>query len=235
MTAYLAHAIVAAPAAPGPATGLRDRPLRAIASGRLALWATEWERDAGLTREDAFAHHDLVARLCDGGPCLPVRFGTRLRDEAAARAALDAGADRFRAALDRVGERREVAVTLLWRDAPSPEGRGHAVASSGRAFLERKRAAGEVSAERRRTADALAARLEAELAADRADVRHESCPSAEVAVSLSLLAPKGEADALKARATSAVAGLDGVRGVVSGPWPPYSFTGEIGLGGGDGS
>jgi hypothetical protein len=44
---------------------------------------------------------------------------------------------------------------------------------------------------------------------------------------MSLLARKGEADALKARATAAVGAILGVRGVVSGPWPPYSFTEEL--------
>jgi len=47
---------------------------------------------------------------------------------------------------------------------------------------------------------------------------------------MSLLARKDEADALKARAITAVAALSGVRGVVSGPWPPYTFTEELGSG-----
>jgi hypothetical protein len=126
--------------------------LEQIAAGDLGLWATRWDDEPTLSRDDAFAHHDLVAVLCDAGPCLPVRFGTWLTDEAAARR---------------------------------------------------------------------------ELAVDQGDVRHESCPSAEVALSLSLLARRDEADALKARAMTAVAALEGVRGVVSGPWPPYSFTAEL--------
>ena len=84
-----------------------------------------------------------------------------------------------------------------------------------------------VTDDRRREAESLAVRLRSELAVDQADVRHESCPSAEVALTMSLLARKGEADALKARATGAVSAIEGVRGVVSGPWPPYSFTEEL--------
>ncbi len=87
-----------------------------------------------------------------------------------------------------------------------------------------------MTAERRKAAEAWAERLSVELAADQADVRHESCPSAEVALSMSLLARRDEADALKARATAAVGAIEGVRGVVSGPWPPYSFTEELGGG-----
>jgi hypothetical protein len=226
VTRLLAHAITRR-ATGGPVAGLRGRPLEQIAAGELGLWATRWDDEPTLSRDDAFAHHDLVAVLCDAGPCLPIRFGTWLTDDAAARRSLDADQERFAAAIDRLADRREVAVTLLWHDSPSPEGRGHAVAPSGRAFLERQRAAHAVTDERRAVAERLAERLWLELAVDQGDVRHESCPSAEVALSMSLLARRGEADALKARATAAVGALDGVRGVVSGPWPPYSFTAEL--------
>jgi hypothetical protein len=226
VTRLLAHAITRR-ATGGPEAGLRGQPLEQIAAGEFGLWATCWDGEPTLSRDDAFAHHDLVAILCDAGPCLPVRFGTWLKDEDTARRSLEAQQDRFAAAVDRLDGRREVAITLLWSDAPSPEGRGHAVASSGRAFLERQRAAHAITDERRRTAEAFAEQLRQELAVDQADVRHESCPSAEVALSMSLLAGRDEADALKARATAAVGALAGVRGVVSGPWPPYSFTEEL--------
>jgi len=231
VTRLLAHAITRR-ATGGPELGLGGRPLEQIAAGELGLWATRWDGEPTLSRDDAFAHHDLVGVLCDAGPCLPVRFGTWLADETVARRSLESEQDRFVAAVDRLGERREVAITLLWRDAPSLEGRGHAVASSGRAFLERQRAAHAVTDERRKTADALAERLRHELAVEQVDARHESCPSAEVALSMSLLARRDEAGALKARATAAVGAIEGVRGVVSGPWPPYSFTEELGGGGG---
>lgn len=226
MTRLLAHAITRR-ATGGPAAGIGGRPLEQVAAGELGLWATLWDGEPTLTRDDAFAHHDLVAVLCDAGPCLPVRFGTWLANEDAARRSLEADQDRFSAAVDRLADRREVAITLLWPEAPSPEGRGHAVAPSGRAFLEGQRAMHAVTDERRKIADAFAVRLAADLAVDQADVRHESCPSAEVALSMSLLAEKDEAGALKARAMAAAGAIEGVRAVVSGPWPPYSFTEEL--------
>jgi hypothetical protein len=229
VTRLLAHAITRR-ATGGPEAGIRGRPLEQIAAGELGLWATLWDGEPTLSRDDAFAHHDLVAVLCDAGPCLPVRFGTWLADAEAARRSLEAEQDRFAAAVDRLADRREIAITLLWLDAAVTEGRGHAVAPSGRAFLERQRSMHAVTDERRRAGDAFAARLAADLAVDQADVRHESCPSAEVALSMSVLAARAEADALKVRATVAAAAIDGVRAVVSGPWPPYSFTEELGSG-----
>ena len=244
MSRFLAHAITARETG-GPAAGLRGLPLRWIGSGDLGIWVTTWSGEPTLTRDDAFAHHDLVAVLCEAGPCLPVRFGTWLETEDAARRSLEAGEARFAAAVDRLAGRQEIAVTLLWTDPPAAAERpGRSVpipavprfvasgrtaaASPGRSFLEGKRAIHADTDERRRIAEGLAGRLGSDLATDQADVRHETCPSDEVALSLSLLARKDEADVLKSRAIAAVAALRGVRGVVSGPWPPYSFTEDLG-------
>ena len=236
MSRYLAHAITRR-ATGGPGAGLRGLPLRWIQNGELGLWATEWSGVATLARDDAFAHHDLVAALCDAGPCLPVRFGTWLANEEAARRSIEEGEARFTAAVDRLADRQEVAVTLLWLEpfeagsagaGKAGAGRTEDAQHPGRSFLDRKRSIHVATDERRRTAEALAVRLTAELAADQADVRQETCPSGEVALSLSLLARRGEAAALKARVTTAVGELPEVRGVVSGPWPPYSFTEDLG-------
>jgi hypothetical protein len=234
VTRLLAHAITRR-ATGGPTAGLRGRPLEQIAAGELGLWATLWDGEPTLSREDAFAHHDLVAVLCDAGPCLPVRFGTWLDDEAAARRSLEAEQEKFAAAVDRLGDRREVAITLLWHGSavmrPGPASPAPAEPPSkdgpGRSFLEGRRALHAVTDDRRKVAEALFEGLRRELAIDQADVRHESCPSTEVALSMSLLARRDEADALKARATAAVAAIEDVRGVVSGPWPPYSFTADL--------
>jgi hypothetical protein len=51
------------------------------------------------------------------------------------------------------------------------------------------------------------------------------CPSAKIALSSSILARPGEDESLKARAIEVVSSYEGVRAVVSGPWPPYSFVG----------
>jgi len=120
MTRLLAHAITRR-ATGGPQLGLRGRPLDQISAGELGLWATRWDGEPTLTRDDAFAHHDLVGVLCDAGACLPVRFGTWLADEDSARRSLEAQQERFETAVDRLGDRREVAITLLWTEAPSLE------------------------------------------------------------------------------------------------------------------
>ncbi|HEX4744453.1 MAG TPA: GvpL/GvpF family gas vesicle protein [Candidatus Limnocylindria bacterium] len=221
----LLHAI-ADRALADPPRGLRGAALEFVAAGPLGVWASPVEGDAA-TRDDAFDHHRVVEALCARQPCLPVRFGTRAADAEGARSLVSARAEELARALERVGRRRELAVTLLWLDAAARPGRGHAVEGGppGRAFLERKRAAYEADERQRSRAEALARALEAGLSADQADVRHAFCPSPLVALSTAILAPAGEADAMKERVVRVASGLGGVRAVVSGPWPPYTFAG----------
>ncbi len=218
----LLHAIAPAPLA-DPPRGFRDGALEFIPTGPLGVWATAVGAGAA-RRDDAFEHHRVVLEICARQPCLPIRFGTRVPDPGAVSPLLAPRQDELASALDRVGRRREIAVTLLWLDArataaaiPPPAG------ASGRRFLERKREAYAADERRRTAAGALADRLVAGLAADQADVRHVLCPSAEVALSCAILAPAGDEDGLKERVVRLASGLGGVRAIVSGPWPPYTF------------
>lgn len=219
----LLHAI-ADHALPDRPPGLRGAALDFFSAGPVGVWASTVDTEEG-TRDDAFDHHRVVEAICARQPCLPIRFGTHVADAEAARALLAGREESLAGALARIGRRRELAVTLLWLDAAARPGRGHAVVGppSGRAFLERKRAAYAADEERRSAAEAFARRLEAGLATDQADVRHTYCPSAEVALSTAILAPAGEAEVTKERAVRVASGLTGVRAVVSGPWPPYTF------------
>jgi hypothetical protein len=240
----LAHAIGRAMSAEPPSTGLRGRPLRRIApEGRaLGLWATGWDGPPGpLGRDDALGHHAIVAAIAAAGPCLPVRFGSWVANEAAAAALLAGRLDALEAALARVTGRSELAVTLLWQHrratpdrtpaaAPPASGAILAGPGPGRRFLEdRRRDLGEAGT-RHAAAEALADRfvsLLGNLGIDQADVRQDICPAAEVALSLSVLVPDARALQVKAAARRLGGALEGVRGVVSGPWPPYSFTAEL--------
>jgi len=238
----LVHAIGPAVSAAPATTGLRGRDLRHIVAPGpgLGLWATGWDSPPGpLGRDDAFGHHAIVAAIAEAGPCLPVRFGSWLPDDAAAIDLLTGRADAFRAQLGRVAGRSELAVTLLLKDRPVTPGRGHTVAAPsvssvgegvGRRFLEARRLDQAETAARRATAEALAADLVAflgTLGVPPADVRHETCPTSEVALSLSALIPTADASGVKEAMIRLAGGFGGVRGVVSGPWPPYSFTTDL--------
>lgn len=219
----LLHAITRGPL-PDPPAGLRGGVLEFIALGTLGVWASAAPEDT--TRDDVFDHHRVVEQLCERRPCLPIRYGTRTEGAQGARELLGPREADLAAALERVGARRELAVTLLWSEGGPRPGRGHDIAPgavSGRTFLERKRLDHQAQDDRRRRAEELGRLLEAGLASDQADVRHAYCPSPEIALSTSVLAPAGGEQALKEAALRVAGGLSGVRAVVSGPWPPYTF------------
>lgn len=160
------------------------------------------------------AHHDDIARAHAAGPCLPARFGRVYADDGELRAALDARGPELARSLADVGDRSELEVTLSWRtDAPPPD------RSSGAAFLRSLR-----ERERRRgSADALVARLLADLHIERTHVRHETCPAPGVAASVALLTTRDEVTETMRRVNALAAGLEDVTARVFGPLPPYSF------------
>jgi gas vesicle protein GvpL/GvpF len=220
----LAHAIAAAPPAALSHEGLRGRPLAwsEAAETGLGLWSTEWSPDIKLERPDALEHHRLVERICAAQPCLPVRFGTAFESSEAARASLDERAVALRLALARVAGKSELALTLLWKEASVPAV-VDSVAGPGRRYMEARRAENAAREGRRARAELMVERVIAELAIERPLVWHETCTSANVAVSLAVLVPAERALERKSDLTRIAAEFADVVPVVNGPWPPYTF------------
>lgn len=218
----IAHAIAAAPPASLSHRGLRGRPLSWSETGGLGLWSTEWDPDVKLERPDALEHHQLVERICAAQPCLPVRFGTAFATSDAALESLDKRAAALRAALTRVAGKSELALTLLWREAPAPAA-VESAGGPGRRYMEQRRAEYGAREGRRVRAESMVEELIAELAIERPLTWHETGTSASVAVSLAVLVPTEQAPERKAQLERIAARLSGVVPVVNGPWPPYTF------------
>lgn len=83
--------------------------------GLAAIWAPAAERAGarGLAPEDLWRHEAVVEALMAVRDLLPVRFGTRLADPAAAQAVLAERRDELLAALDRVRGAAELAVRVV--------------------------------------------------------------------------------------------------------------------------
>ena len=153
-----------------------------------------------------------VAALMDHCPAvLPVRAGTRVRDHDEVRELLSARYDEFREGLDRVRGCVEVGVRVaLAADEPSGAGPG-----DGRAYLVRRTRAW-------RRADELVRRLSGCLALPGVqDVAVLACTPATVKVSV--LVERVRLDTVRSALVDAVGPGQGDV-VVSGPFPPYSFT-----------
>lgn len=218
----IAHAIAAAPPTEVSDGGLRGRPLAWTEALGLGVWCTQWESGLELGRADALEHHRVVERICATQPCLPVRFGTSFESAEDARQSLEKKGGVLRSALERVSGKAELALTLLWRDAPAPAA-ATADAGPGRRFLEERRVRYAAVDGRKQRAEAMVAELVDALAIDRALVWHATCMSEGVAVSLAVLVPIDRALAQKTELERLGSHFEDVVAVVNGPWPPYTF------------
>ena len=170
--------------------------------------------DAEVSPETLWRHEDVVEALMADRDLLPVRYGTRLEDEAAVARAVEERRDELAAALDRVRGAVELSVRVV-ATGPRASGVAAAEASSGADYL-RLRARAEAS--HARTAHAVDGPLSA-LA--RASVEGRPRPP-ELFRGAYLV----ERDAVE-RFAAEVARLQslntGLSILCTGPWPPYSF------------
>jgi hypothetical protein len=205
------------PTLPPGRRGLGGAALRVLETRGLAAVYSQHRRfrarpEAALVIE----HERVLEAVMACAPVLPMRFGTQL-DSTERLAAAVAGRHReLRAALDRVRGRVELGVRVLPTDPPaarppSPSsGRDHLL-SLAAARRRDERIAGQIH----HPLDDLAA----------GSVVREHSPSPTVMVA-AYLVDTGQVDSFRHRADEVAASHPDVRVVVTGPWPPYSFTGE---------
>jgi hypothetical protein len=204
-------------------------PLVRVSEGALAAWAMAHDHsDTAIGRAELIAHHALVSRLHDHADgVLPARFPT-WTDEAALRVVLRQQATAYGAGLEHVRGRVELAVTALWTEAPEAARRHgddqQERLSPGTRYLLQRQEAFVGSDRRRATATSLADELEHEVGEVVADSQRQVCPSTNVALSMALLVaraavPDVQVGLLRHRA--------GVRILVNGPWPPYTFAAVV--------
>ena len=182
--------------------------------------------------------HDAVVRAAaDCGPVLPLRFGTVVADETAARRLLQEHADSAREQLRRIGDTREWGVKLVRsldaepaRVGPRP---GDRTGVTGTEYLARRRRAleqhGEAEAAAGKATEVLQETLRPHVTES---LRRGGSSGSSLLLDLAFLVrPDAEADFLAAAAELGERfAPDGFGVEVSGPWPPYSF---VSLGGGD--
>ncbi|MFE2378668.1 GvpL/GvpF family gas vesicle protein [Streptomyces sp. NPDC059398] len=197
----------------------------------------------------ARAHHDVVTAAAAGGPTVPLPLATLYLGDERATAALDAGRERFRTALDRIAGRVEWAVKVYLAQprpgagptapaGPTPAGPPADPApgqerETGRAYLNRLRGARQQRELRQESAMSAAEQVDSavrELAVGSVRRRPHG-PEAtgrgrtQIMNAAYLLAEErsGQLARTIGRLRTAT-GLDGIEIEVSGPWAPYSFT-----------
>jgi hypothetical protein len=157
----------------------------------------------------------VLEAIMERGPVLPMRFGAQIEGEEELTNALEERQEALRDALERVRGRLELGVRVLSEhDASSRAG-----ATTGRDYL-----LGRVEAHRR--GEQAARELHNPLAELAVAARTSEQPSPPAIMVGSYLVEETDVEAFRRRAEALARGRDDVRVVVTGPWPPYSFSGE---------
>lgn len=217
------------------------RPVDLVREGDLGLLVSpvapaELEVDADDLSESgrlavlARGHDAVVRAAADQGPVLPLRFGTVVPDEDAARRLLLAHAAAAREQLQRIGTAREWGVRLVRALGPDAEpalaGRADANGVSGTEYLSRRRQALQREDDVTRSAAESADRMQDRLAAHVSQsLRRGGSPGSSLLMDMAYLVPTlAESDFLAEvqRLADDVAARD-LSLELTGPWPPYSF------------
>ena len=199
------YAVTDHPTAPLPE---EVAPLRLVPCRDLAAVCAP-AHEAEVSPEALWRHEEVVEALMRDRDLLPVRYGTRLLDEAAAARAVADRRDELAAALQRVRGAVELAVRVVPAGDAREDGEPEA---GGAAYMRARRAAADA-------ASAIHGPL-ARLA--RASARRPSTVRPELLRGAYLVDR-----AAVPRFRRAVAGLQRehprLRILCTGPWPPYSF------------
>ncbi len=193
--------------------GLDGRAVERVTEGRLTAFVTrDMERPPEPTPATLGAHDEVVMSLMVDGAVLPMRFGTVLRDDADIRAVVRDRADELVQALDRVRGRVELGVRAVWRGnhAEPP-------AASGGDFLRAK-------LRRRAAARMVAAEVHPRLAQLATDARCSLLPRDDTPLAAAYLVDRVRCGEFEAHAAELAEEQPDAELVVSGPWPPYSFS-----------
>jgi hypothetical protein len=196
---------------PPDLSGLGD--LQAVRSSGLAAVCAP-ARDEAVTPELLWEREALLETLMSRGDLLPVRYGTRVADEAAAARALAARQDELMHALEHVNGAVELSLRVQGADRePRPAAR------TGAGYLAAKAgAAGERARVRRAVHEPLA-----ELARASA---HPRIPSGRELLRAAYLVDRAATGGFAARVAELQAANSDWRLLCTGPWPPYSFVGR---------
>lgn len=214
----LSDSLTEAPTAPG----LDGAPLRVVTTESLAAVVSDWGPVPLAADERAlWAHERVVEELMLQQPVLPMRFGSILHDDAAARSLLVARQEELMIALRRVTGAVELGVRVAWQaeettsDKASPPGPG-----PGAAYLKARSRA-------YRRARALAEQLDGSLVELSRTRVHRLPSSPNAPLSAAYLVDEDHVDTFRARIATLGRDIGDAHIVCTGPWPPYSFTGGL--------
>lgn len=211
----------------GPAetlAGIDNAPVRLQGSGAIGYWVSPLEAPPEPTIENVRRHDQVVEEaLALGVTPLPVRFGQWLADAGALQAAVRDREAAYVAALRTLENTVEFGLRVLDPGLDLATPADVPAGSSGTAYMHALagRAAGERQVEVR--GREIASRISAVLGSIVRQERIEALPSRHGLVSIAHLVERGCDAEYRSGMDAVRREYPGLRFLLTGPWPPYSF------------
>lgn len=220
------YAITNCPHAALPAlNGLADSTLVSLPYREIAAVVSVVPSTIASSEANLWQHEAVVEALMAERTVLPVRFGTILRDETAIQTSLQEHYVNFTANLERLHDRVELSVRVVWEEASNDSAADPAapVATSGRAYMLERLVAMQRGQAQREQAEQLATTLHTVLA--RLAVAHTRRVLATPRLLLSgaYLVERRQVDAFQEEVQRLGLAHPDLHVLCTGPWPAYHF------------
>ena len=208
------YALVRHPAVVPDVNGIEDRPLRSVAVDGV-IDAVISDTSQGVNRSDdaVLAHARVVDALAESNEgILPARFAGSTASDDALRASIAGRSEQILAALERVDGCVELGLRVLRREEAA-----EAPATSGREYMLRR--LDEVG-----QAEALSRDVHGKLAGLARESTCEVVARGDVVLTSAYLVPRDHVERFRAALHELERIFPAATLVLTGPWPPYSFT-----------
>lgn len=175
-------------------------------------------------------HEEIVEALMAVCTVLPVRFGTVLPDEVRVRDLLAVHYLSFLGALERVRDRVELGLRVLWpgnlvpSESAARSGRGnHVLTSSGREYLMARLVEERRAEALRQSAHDLAEEIHRPLAEMAVESTREVLRTSRMLLAAVYLVDRQRVDSVQAEVRTLAGTFRRLQFLLTGPWPPYNF------------
>lgn len=227
---------------PPELTGLEGAPLSLVSWQELAAAVSPIAQTAVAPAPASLLRHEsVVEALCQAGPALPVRFGAILPSQEAVKEALARQSATLLSDLERVGNKVELGLTILWgtggeqedtqsERSPSLSRRftDDTTSGPGTRYLQARLAHYQRQAAQNSKVQALIANLEQALKPYTLEQVYRKPTIARIAVRAAYLVHRSQINAFQQAVDELRQAQPDLRWLISGPWPPYSFVSGAG-------
>jgi hypothetical protein len=203
-----------------PVTGIAGAKVDIVNVGGFSVLVSRLEGEPALvTRENALAHDGVIRSVLDRATPLPFRFGT-LTTEKELASYLGARHSAIEARLAFVRGCLEMSVKIIGDRERKDTGTGMSESGPGTTFLEKKRR--EIFGSKQ--AKEVAEWLQKEVGETVREEQVSLCPTEKLIVAAAHLVEREQLSAYRDRVGNARKLRPELHFLVSGPWPPYSFS-----------